>query len=89
MPNTTERPEELLRARLDALQKENEMMRQLGSFDGFFRAWFAALKDAGTTHEAAFETLNECYFEFFGEYRFKSYESFRVVVARTYKKDKR
>lgn len=48
---------------------------QLATLSGFMKAYFDYLPKTRTYNEA-FDTLNEEYFEHFGEYRYSSWKSF-------------
>lgn len=60
----------------DKLQKENERMRKLYTFQGFYTEFFNYLKNC-KTHEEAFDLLNEEYFQLFGFYKYKDHQSFK------------
>lgn len=72
---------EQLQQQNDRMRVQNERMRQLGRREGFIKIWFTMLEDA-KTYEEAFNILNEEYFEYFGEYKYTDYNSFRVIKNR-------
>jgi hypothetical protein len=49
---------------------------QLGTREGFFKAYWSALPDQPTQTES-FNAINEEHFEHFGEYKYNDYNSFR------------
>ena len=57
------------------LQQENNLMRQLGTATGFYEYYFKQLKYHRTNIEC-FNTVNDLYFDLYGEYRYSSYYSF-------------
>lgn len=64
---------------LERLQQENKVMKQLARRQGFFDYYFAECKNHKTNH-AAFDTVNELYFDLFGEYRYSDYNTFKVAT---------
>ncbi|RZJ33733.1 MAG: hypothetical protein EOO51_12640 [Flavobacterium sp.] len=77
-----------LNLRLEKLEKQNQLMRQLSTRDGFYAKYFEEIPKA-KTNEEAFNTLNDLYFELFGEYRYSDFDSFKTVTNRNYKKNKK
>lgn len=61
--------------KIEELQKENKLMRQLATPTGFYEYYFKQLKHHQTNMEC-FNHVNDLYFEIFGEYRYSSYYSF-------------
>lgn len=61
---------------LEKLQIKVERMRQLVPIAGFFKCYFALLKESKTDVEA-FNKLNDEYFELFGMYRYSDWDAFR------------
>ena len=72
----------------EAALQEIEILRELGTFDGFFKAFFRELKDPDVSHQDAFNTVNERYFKAFGSYRYSDYGSFKVVKSINHKKNR-
>ena len=64
---------------LEQLLNENKIMRQLARRQGFFDYYFAECKNHKTNH-AAFDAVNDLYFELFGEYRYADYGVFKNVT---------
>lgn len=77
--DTNEQMQIMLQRKVSELQQENELMRQLGTTNGFFQAYFNMLKLA-RTNEEAFQSVNEQYFVFFGEYRYADHISFKSAM---------
>lgn len=71
----------------EKLQKKVDRMRQLVPTLGFIKAWFQILKTS-ESNIAAFETLNNEYFELFGTYRYNCYETFKAIKNRHLKNQK-
>lgn len=61
------------------LNKENKLLRQLGTRQGFFQHYFELLPDHRTYIEC-FHAVNNKYYDLFGEYRYETYNSFRNQV---------
>lgn len=60
-------------------QKKIKLMRQLGQTGGFYQYFFDQLSE----HRNQMECFNHCntlYYEYFGEYRYTSYHSFRQKI---------
>lgn len=71
----------LLRAHqieIEKLEKKIAQMQRLATRQGFFQHYFELCKDCPTNLEA-FERTNDLYFELYGEYRYSSYNSFRIL----------
>lgn len=67
---------------LKEIQEQVDLMRKLGTRDGFFKHYF---KELGVTvdgipkHRTNFEcfnAINEIYYDLYGEYRYSDYASF-------------
>jgi hypothetical protein len=63
---------------LNKLLNENKIMRQLARRQGFFDYYFTECKNHKSNH-AAFDAVNDLYFELFGEYRYSDYAAFKNV----------
>jgi len=63
---------------LEQLLHENKIMKQLARRQGFFDYYFAECKNHKTNH-AAFDAINDLYFELFGEYRYSDYSAFKSM----------
>ena len=61
---------------LDELQKENNLLKQLGTRQGFFQYYFEQLPKHRTYVEC-FNFVNEKYFDLFGEHKYEDHNSFR------------
>lgn len=71
--------EEHLAAEIALLKKENELMKKIATTDGFYRYYFSLLPIFNTNIEA-FNQVNEMYYNFFKEYKYSSYDSFRRQI---------
>lgn len=72
---------------LEQLLSENKIMKQLARRQGFFDYYFAECKNHKTNH-AAFDAVNDLYFELFGVYRYSDYNTFKVATNYHYTKKK-
>lgn len=70
---------------LEELQQENKLLKKIATTQGFFQYYFEQLPRHRTMPEC-FNTVNEKYFELFGEWRFESYHSFRASLSYHHKK---
>lgn len=67
---------------LQELQQQNELMRSLGTREGFFKIYFKELgkqKNGHPMHRTnceCFNYVNRLHFDLFGEERFSGYHSF-------------
>lgn len=61
--------------KIEALLAENELMRKLATASGFYEYFFSQLPHHETLTDC-FNMVNDKYFDFFGEYRYSSYNSF-------------
>ena len=65
-----------LQALVDKLKNENEIIKRIATSAGFYQYYFENLKHYKTEIDC-FEKINDLYYEFFGEHKFSSYDSFR------------
>lgn len=65
----------------EKLRKENEIMRQIASTDGFYEYYFKQIVNFKSRREA-FKYVNELYKKCFGSYRYSDYDSFRITSNR-------
>ena len=70
--------EEHLAVLIEKLKKENEIIRKIATVTGFYEYYFQQLKNHKTEIEC-FEAVNDLYFEYFSEFKYSSYDSFRKV----------
>lgn len=70
---------------LDQLLHENKIMRQISCTKGFFNYYFTECKNHTTNH-AAFDAVNDLYFELFGETRYRDYNTFKNALSNRRKK---
>jgi len=61
--------------------KALQLHRIIGNSNGFFSFYYENLKNF-KTHNAAFDYVNQLYYELFGEYKYNSYNSFRNSLER-------
>lgn len=61
---------------LNELLSENKLMKLLARRQGFFDYYFSECKNHKTNH-AAFDAVNELYYDLFGEYRYSDYNVFK------------
>ena len=77
---------------MDQLQKINEKkilkltqqlarMKLLATKKGFVQEYYKSCKTAKTNNDA-FEAINNEYFDLFGEFRYRNFESFRKIKNR-------
>jgi hypothetical protein len=64
---------------IEKLKKENELMRKLSTVDGFFIYYFSQCPVHKTNIEA-FNTVNQKYFDLFGEFRYSDIHSFKKMI---------
>lgn len=72
---------------IQELQAENNLLKLLGSENGFYIFYFQQLK----FHRTNIETFNHCndlYLDLFGEYRYSDYRSFAASKLWKYNKRK-
>lgn len=61
---------------IESLQQENKLMKKIATTQGFYQYFFSQLKNHRTANEC-FNNVNDIYFDFFGEYKYSSWFSFR------------
>lgn len=66
---------------IEKLIAQNQLMRQLATSTGFYEYYFKQLKHHRTNIEC-FNSVNEAYFEIFGEYRYSDYRSFMTTNSK-------
>lgn len=66
-------------AQLEKLQAEVDLMRLIGTREGFYQYYFKQINKY-KSREEAFEAINEMYFTLFQEYRYTNYNSFRRAI---------
>lgn len=69
--------------KIEQQQKEIAEMRELARWQGFYDFYFKRLNDFKTNADC-FEYVNQKYFDYFGEYRYSSHESFTRAIRRYY-----
>lgn len=78
---------EILEKEIEKLRAENKIMREIATPVGFFSYYFKMLKEEKfTTNVSCFNYVNDLYFNFFGEYKYSDYNSFRLVQNKNIKK---
>ena len=70
---------------IEKQEQEIKLMRKLAITDGFFKHYFSILKKFKTQADC-FHHCNDLYFDFFSEYKYSTYDSFRQNLKRYYKK---
>lgn len=60
------------------LQSENVIMCKIATRKGFFEYYFEQLKNHKTTTEC-FDYVNNLYQNYFGEYKFNSFQQFKTA----------
>ena len=73
--------EQHLQAELEKLKKERKIMQQIATASGFYQYYFLNLHDYSTNLDC-FNAVNEMYYNFFGEYRYSGYESFKQNIKK-------
>lgn len=73
------------KAEMQKLQQKIEMMKLLGSREGFYQ-YFFKICDQFKTREDAFDSANNFHYELFGWFRYNSYKGFRNSITQFYKK---
>jgi hypothetical protein len=61
---------------IEKLQEKLELMKKLGTSNGFYKYYFAQLKHHNFNYEC-FAKVNDLYFTLFGVERYTSWDSFR------------
>jgi len=79
--------EKVFRYELQQLKKQNELMRKIGTREGFFQHYFQMLNDHKKSIDA-FNELNEIYHELFKEYRYSDFDSFKKQYYKFIKEKK-
>ena len=77
--------EQHLEALIQKLKEENVVIRKIATSSGFYQYYFEQLKNHKTEVDC-FETINDLYFKYFGEYKYSSYNSFRKLKNKHLKK---
>lgn len=77
--------EQHLEALIQKLKKENEIIRKIATASGFYEYYFKQLKHYKTEIEC-FNAINELYHNYFGEFKYSSYDSFRKIKNKNLKK---
>ncbi len=77
--------EQHLEALIQKLKAENEIIKKIATSAGFYTYYFEQLKHHKTEVDC-FETINDLYFKYFGEYKYSSYNSFRKLKNKHLKK---
>lgn len=67
------------------LHDDLQLMRQLRTPIGFYKYFFSLLPKH-PTRKAAFDEANQKHYEFFNEYRYSDYNSFKATVSVRHKK---
>lgn len=70
---------------IEKQEQEMKLMRKLATSSGFFEYYFSILKKHKTQCDC-FHVVNDLYFDFFGEYKYSCYNSFRNTLKKQYKK---
>lgn len=79
--------EQLQKSEIEKQQKQIDEMRQLATWQGFYDYYFRKLEDFRTNADC-FEAVNQRYFDYFGEFRYSSYESFSRAIRQFYQNKK-
>lgn len=77
--------EQHLEALIQKLKAENVIICKIATSAGFYQYYFEELKYYKTEVEC-FNTVNDLYFKYFGEYKYSSYNSFRKLKNKHLKK---
>jgi len=75
----------VLQIEKEKLKIQVELMRSLSTTPKFFVYYFSKLSEFGS-NKACFDSVNELYFDLFGEYKYSDYASFRVQLTKHNKK---
>lgn len=70
---------------IEKQEQQIKLMRKLATSSGFFEHYFSTLKHFKTQTEC-FHVVNDQFYEFFGEYKYSSYTSFKITLKKHYKK---
>lgn len=77
--------EQHLEALVQKLKKENEIICKIATSSGFYEYYFEQLKHYKTNIDC-FEYVNNLYCQYFGEYKYSSYDTFRKLKNKHFKK---
>lgn len=66
---------------ISELTRQNKLMRQLATAEGFYKYYFSQLPNHPTAL-SCFNAINDMYFDFFGEYKYSCYNSFQAASKR-------
>lgn len=70
-----------IQAENEKLKKENEIMKQIGSTEGFYDLYFKRISNYSSRIDA-FNEVNDLYKKYFGNFRYANYWSFKKVINR-------
>ncbi|QQU04021.1 hypothetical protein [Myroides odoratus] len=70
-----------IQAENERLKKENELMKQIASTEGFYDYYFKQISYYRNRREA-FKYVNDLYKKYFGCHRYSDYDSFRITTNR-------
>lgn len=62
-------------------QEQIEIMKKLGTASGFYNYYFNQLPNFKSTSDC-FNYVNKLYYQFFGEFRYSSFNTFQSTVSR-------
>lgn len=71
--------------KIESLEKQIRLMRQIRSAEGFYNYWFNQLPKYKSNTEC-FNAVNDLHFHFFGEYKYSCYKSFQWNIRKQQKK---
>ena len=77
--------EQHLEVLIQKLKKEKEIICKIATSSGFYQYYFEQINFYKTNVEC-FESVNDLYFKYFGEYKYSSYNSFRTLRNKQLKK---
>ncbi len=77
--------EKRLNDELEKIRQEVIIMREIATPKGFYSFYFKNLLQFSKNREC-FNYVNDKYYEFFGEYKYSSYDSFKKLVTYYQKK---
>ena len=75
----------ILRIEKEKLEVQIELMQKLSTTPKFFVYYFSKLSEFGS-NKSCFDSVNDLYFDLFGEYKYSDYASFRVQLTKYNKK---
>lgn len=70
----------------DSVVPYPEGLKQLNTFDGFLSEFYSRLQSTDLKAEQVYDSVEDDHEKFFGNRKYSSYESFRVMRARKIKK---